>query len=134
MSYLPLSILKKLLLAAVVSDLVAGCATPHVMYGGPIRMKSDAPSGLLLEGNDKRPIECYPAPGDTLADLEVGHWVVVEGVESHEGGLALGVRDCRVIAVSSANPAPDLPGVALHPRRKQPASAEAPKEEKGPKK
>ncbi|HLL84540.1 MAG TPA: hypothetical protein VK420_17880 [Longimicrobium sp.] len=118
-----------LLRAGMLALLIAGCASPRLMYAGPIKLRSDAPSGVMLEGPNKRPIECYPEPGDLLSDLKEGQWVVVEGSKSHDGDLAIGLRECRVLATATDESASG-PGLELRrrppptrgPNREEPAS------------
>jgi hypothetical protein len=108
-----------LLCAGMLTVLVAGCASPRLMYAGPIRLRSDTPSGVMLEGPGKRPIECYPEPGDIFSDLKEGQWVVVEGSKSHDGDLAIGLRECRVLA-TAADESTGGPGLELRRREPRP--------------
>ena len=59
----PSQAVRQLFLAALLAGILAGCAAPRVMYGGPVKLKSDSPPGLVLEGQDRRPVECYPDGG-----------------------------------------------------------------------
>ena len=68
------------------------------MYAGPIKLTSDAPMGLILEGPNSRPVECLSAKGNSFADLKDGHWVILEGTSSHEGTFVIRLHECRVIA------------------------------------
>ena len=90
--------IKRLLVVVVMAGLVAGCAGKRVMYAGPIKMKSDAPARLMLEGPNKRPVECDAEPEDSFCDLKDGHWVMVEGASTHDGELVIGLHECRVLA------------------------------------
>ena len=116
-----------LVLVVVVSASALGCAAQQAMFAGPVKLKSEAPPGIVLEGQDKRPVECYAYAGDSLSDVKTGQWAVVEGEPSHPGDLAVGIRDCRVIAVSAGEVSGDTPGMALRRRVQEarpPKSAE----------
>ena len=130
----PPAAVRQLFLAALLAGILAGCAAPRVMYGGPVKLKSESPPGLVLEGQDKRPVECYPDRGDSFADITAGQWAVVEGTKSHDGELAVGVRECHVIAVSTMEPAPGIPGLELRHRVPQPVSGKGPDADKTPEK
>lgn len=130
MYHLPISIMKKILLAVLLANLTAGCSGPRVLYGGPIRLKPESSQGLVLEGQDKRPIECYADRGDSFTDLKEGQWVVIDGTKGHDGDLAVGVRECHVIAVSNVSPGTDVPGMELRRRVPRPPRAQASTSEK----
>ena len=118
----------QLLLLVVLSASALGCASSHVMFAGPVKIKSEAPPGIVLEGQDKRPVECYADAGDKLSDVKTGQWAVVEGESSHPGDLAVGIRECRVLAVSAGDVSSDAPGMALRRRVQEarpPKDAEA---------
>ena len=112
--------MKRLLVMAVLAGLVTGCAGKRVMYAGPIKLKSDARSGLMLEGPNKRPIECHAEPEDSFSDPKDGQWVVVEGASSHDGKLVIGLHDCRVFAEAVEEGASG-PGLELRRRRPRPS-------------
>jgi len=113
--------MERLLVVVVLAGLMAGCAGKRVMYAGPIKLKSDAPSGLMLEGPNKRPVECHAEPEDSFADLKDGQWVVVEGESSHDGKLVIGLHECRVFAEASEEGASG-PGLELRRRSPSPAA------------
>jgi len=122
-----------LYLPLVLGMLLLGCGASKIMYGARVLSKVDAPPGLVLEGEGGLPVECYPPPGDSLADVKVGQFAVFDGDKEHEGHLAVGVHNCHVTAVSIAATTPSGPGIELRQRAHappQPASAPPPAKEK----
>lgn len=118
--------MKQLLIVGMLAGLAAGCAGERAMYAGTIKLKSATPPGLMLEGQEKRPVECYADTTDSLSDLEAGQWAVVEGTRfHHDRELAIGLRECRVIAVAVGNVG-DVPGLELRRRRPTPAVSHEP--------
>ncbi len=111
--------MKWFLVVVVMAGLLAGCAGKRLMYAGPIKLKSNAPSGLMLEGPDKRPVECHAEPEDSFSDLKDGQWVVVEGTSAHDGKLVIGLHECRVFAESLEEGASG-PGLELRRRSPRP--------------
>ncbi len=117
--YVPPRFTRHLYLLLVLAGLMVGCAGSRLMYAGPITHRPKTSPGLMLEGPDNRPVECYPEPTDSFSDLEVGQWVIAEGVRSHEGELAIGLRECRVLAATPRASA-DGPGLELRRRGPRP--------------
>ena len=118
--------MKRLVVMAVVAGVLAGCAAHRLMFAGPIKLKSEAPAGLMLEGPNSRPVECFSGEDAPFSDLKDGQWVIVEGAAAHEGTLVIGLHDCRVLATASEDGA-NGPGLELRQRGQWPISAQPPK-------
>jgi len=121
--------MNRLMMMAFVVCVASGCAGSRSIYAGPVRLRSDVPSGLVLDGPNGRPVECQSESRDSFIDIKNGQWIVVEGLKSHDKEIAIRLRDCRVFAVATGE---FVDGSGLELRRREPLSPPSEKREGTP--